>query len=118
MITIKGILFLLATLTSVACTVLLVREYLRTRIRLLLWSALCFVGLSLNNAVLFVDMIVFPQSDLRLMRIATALGSHLAMTGCEDTATVTLKPLLTDRSRERDIGIGGWRPICFTSAST
>ena len=69
----KAILYILAILTSVACTGFLIREYLRTRFRLLLWSALCFLGLSLNNALLFLDMVIYPQGDLRLLRIGTAL---------------------------------------------
>ena len=69
----KAILYILAILTSVACTGFLIREYLRTRFRLLLWSALCFVGLSLNNALLFVDMVIYQQADLRLLRVGTAL---------------------------------------------
>jgi hypothetical protein len=57
-----------------ACTVLLFREYLRTRARLLLWSTLCFVGLSVNNALLFTDLVLFPTGDLRLLRAAAALA--------------------------------------------
>ena len=75
--TFKGVLYLLATFTSVGCTVLLVREYLRRQVRLLLWSALCFIGLSLNNIMLFVDLIVLPDIDLRLVRLAAALGGML-----------------------------------------
>ena len=47
--------------------------------RLLFWSALCFVFLSLNNALLFFDLIVFPtQVDLRPYR----LGAALVGVGC------------------------------------
>jgi hypothetical protein len=68
------VLFLLAALTSLACMGLLFRGYARTRMPLLLWSALCFVFLSLNNVALFVDTIVFPtEVDLRLLRLGAAL---------------------------------------------
>ena len=69
----KAMLYAVATLTCIACTLLLVREYLRTRFRLLLWSALCFVGLSINNLLVYVDLVIYPGSDLRLLRAASAL---------------------------------------------
>lgn len=67
------ILYLLAVLTCLACTVLLFRGYARSGLRLLLWSALCFVFLTLNNLLLFFDLIVFAELDLRPWRLATAL---------------------------------------------
>ena len=71
----KFVLFLLAALTSFACMALLFRGYARTGVRLLLWSALCFIFLTANNVLLFVDTIVFPtQVDLRLYRLGTALA--------------------------------------------
>jgi hypothetical protein len=67
--------YLLCAATSVTCAVLLLRAYRRLRTRLLLWSSLCFVLLALNNAVLFVDLIVVPSAiDLSLWRSATALA--------------------------------------------
>lgn len=54
--TIKSLIYVLSVFTSVACTVLLLRSYARTGARLLLWTALCFVGLSLNNVILFFDV--------------------------------------------------------------
>jgi hypothetical protein len=72
--TFKFVLYLLAALTSIACTVLLFRGYARSGTRLLLWSALCFVALSVNNVLLFFDFIVFPtQIDLRMYRLLAAL---------------------------------------------
>jgi hypothetical protein len=53
--------YVLCALTSLACAVLLMRGYLRTRARLLLWSSLCFVCLTLNNLLLFADKVVFPE---------------------------------------------------------
>ena len=72
------VLYAMAVLTSVACTVLLFRGYAQTGVRLLLWSALCFVGLSINNILLFFDVIVFPtEVDLRPFRLIAALGGML-----------------------------------------
>jgi hypothetical protein len=76
----KTILYLLALLTSLGCTVLLFRAYLESRLRILLWSALCFVCLTANNMLLFVDLIVLPtEIDLRVLRHATALIGMLFM---------------------------------------
>ena len=70
----KFVLFLLAALTSFGCTVLLFRGYARTRVRLLLWSALCFIFLTANNVLLFFDNIVLAtEVDLRPYRLAAAL---------------------------------------------
>ena len=73
------ILYSLAALTSLACMLLLFRAHARTGLRLLFWSALCFVGLSVNNLLLFLDLIVFPDFDLRLWRLAAALAGLLAL---------------------------------------
>ena len=67
------VLYALAVLSSLACAVLLFRGYVRRRVRLLMWSAICFVGLTINNVALFVDLIVFPDIDLRLARLLPAL---------------------------------------------
>lgn len=67
--------YLLCAATSAACAILLLRGYRRHRTRLLLWSSLCFVLLALNNALLFVDLIVVPEAvDLSLWRSGTALA--------------------------------------------
>ena len=68
------IVYLLCTLTSLACAVLLLRGYRRSRVRLLLWSGLCFAGLALNNALLVVDVRVAPGTDLSLVRTLPALA--------------------------------------------
>ena len=76
--TFNFILYLMAVLTCLACTVLLGRSYMHTGVRLLLWGTLCFVGLSISNVLLFFDLIVFPTDvDLRLWRLATALAGLL-----------------------------------------
>ena len=80
MASIKVILLALAALTSVGCMALLFRGYARSGARLLFWSALCFVFLSLNNILLFVDIIIFPtQVDLRLPRLLTSLAGLVCL---------------------------------------
>ena len=74
----KFFLYLLAALSSVACMALLFRGYARSGTRLLFWSALCFVGLSVSNVLLFFDFVVFPtQLDLRPWRLLAALAGLL-----------------------------------------
>jgi hydrogenase/urease accessory protein HupE len=69
------IVYVLCTLTSALCAYLLVRSYLRTRSRLLLWSTLCFVGLAINGVLLLVDLVIVPQVDLRILRTGSALAA-------------------------------------------
>lgn len=66
-------LTVLAALTSLACMILLFRAYSSTGMRLLLWSALCFVCLSVNNLVLFFDVALYPALDLRIYRLSASL---------------------------------------------
>jgi hypothetical protein len=63
-----SVVYVLCALTSLAVAGLLVRGYLRSRARLLLWSALCFVFLALNNVLLVVDLEVVPAVDLSIWR--------------------------------------------------
>jgi Family of unknown function (DUF5985) len=64
--------YLLCALTSLTCAWLLLRAYTRSRFRLLLWSGLCFAGLTLNNVLLVLDRLVFTAVDLGLLRLVTA----------------------------------------------
>ena len=67
------LVYVLCALTSVLCAGLLLRSYRSNRSRLLLWSTLCFVGLALNNIMLFVDLVLVPGFDLRWVRSGSAL---------------------------------------------
>lgn len=69
----------LCTLTALACAVVLLSSYRRTGHRLLMWSGWCFVGLSVNNLLLVLDKVVFPQWDLTTARLLTALVSLLLL---------------------------------------
>jgi cytochrome bd-type quinol oxidase subunit 2 len=64
--------YLLCLLTSCVCAGLLLRAYRRGRTGLLLWTAVSFVFLALNNLALVADMIVFPSTDLTIWRQASA----------------------------------------------
>jgi hypothetical protein len=67
-----SVVYGLCALTSGLCTVLLLRAWLSSRARLLLWSTLSFLGLTCNNLLLFADQVVFPEIDLGLVRTLTA----------------------------------------------
>lgn len=69
--TFPAVVYMLCLITSVVCMVLLTRGYMRTRVKLLLWSAWCFVFLAANNLFLFLDTIVFPDIYLMPMRLIT-----------------------------------------------
>ena len=59
-----SIVYILCALTSAACAAMLLRGYLRSRARFLLWSSLCFVALFINNLMLMIDRVVIPQRVL------------------------------------------------------
>ena len=77
MATVNTILTSLAALASIACMGLLFRAYARSGVRLLLWSALCFVFLTAANVILFLDLVVLPDMDLRPYRLASSLAGVL-----------------------------------------
>ena len=70
------IVYVLCFLTSTACAWLLGRSYRRTRMRLLLWSSICFALLAGNNLVLIFDLVIWREDvDLRLLRQLFALAA-------------------------------------------
>lgn len=77
---VAAVVYVSCALTSLACAVLLLRGYARTRARLLLWSGLCFVGLFLNNALLVLSTRV--TQDLTVVRTLPAvIGVALLLYG-------------------------------------
>lgn len=66
-----AVVYILCLITSVVCMALLARGYMRTRVKLLFWSAWCFVFLGGNNLFLLLDTIVFPDVYLKPMRLIT-----------------------------------------------
>lgn len=65
--------YVLCAVLSALCAVLLLRSYLAERLRLVLWTALCFAGLAVNNLLLVVDRRILPDVDLGLLRDASGL---------------------------------------------
>lgn len=78
----EAIVYALGAATTLLCAILLTLAYLRVNRRLLLWSALCFGCLALSNVLVFVDLILAPDRDLYMWRLATAaIGMGLLLYG-------------------------------------
>jgi hypothetical protein len=71
--------YILGAITTLICSVLLMRGYARSRAKLLLWSSLCFFGLTISNALIFVDLVLLPDVDLYLLRLITAAVAMLVL---------------------------------------
>jgi len=71
---IGSVVYALCAITSIGCVILLLRGYRRSGVRLLLWSGLCFVGLAINNVLLFIDLRLMPDIDLSLWRAIPAVA--------------------------------------------
>lgn len=67
------VIYTLCALAALACAILLVRSYARTRTRLLLWGAVCFSCLTINSVILICDLMLVQDADLFLLRNLTAL---------------------------------------------
>ena len=74
-----AVVYILCFLTSAACAFLLGRSYSRSRVRLLFWSSICFGFLALNNLALVLDLIIWPDGDLRLLRVSLALAAVVSL---------------------------------------
>jgi hypothetical protein len=68
------VIYVMCALTSTLCAALLGRAYLQTRSAMLLWSLAGFIGLAMNNILLFVDLVMVPEADLSIARTGTALA--------------------------------------------
>ncbi len=64
---------------SLLCTGLLLRAYRDTGTPLLLWSTVCFGCLTLNNALVITDLVLFPNVDQYLFRTVAALAGICAL---------------------------------------
>ncbi len=70
----KAAVYLLCLVASGGCAALLVRSYLQSGGRLLLWSAACFVFLALNNSLVVLDLVI-ESADLLPLRRLRALAA-------------------------------------------
>jgi len=72
-------IYFLCAFTAALCAFQLLLAYWRRRYRLLLWSGLCFAGLSVNNTILVLDKVIFPAIDLSVPRTLVALLSMIIL---------------------------------------
>ena len=74
--------YLLCVLTSASIAALLLRGYVRTRERLLLWTGVGFACLCLNNILVVVDLAIGPTVDLSIVRsVPTVVGGAFVVFG-------------------------------------
>jgi hypothetical protein len=72
--------YIACALTSAGCALLLLKGYRATGKRLLLWAGVCFVGQTLDNVLLFVDLVLAPPAvDLFYWRTVMALIGMIAL---------------------------------------
>ena len=76
----SGVVYILCGATSLLCAFLLLRSYAKNRVRLLFWSGLCFLGLGLDNVMMYIDVILLPtQVDFSLWRKIPGLVALMAL---------------------------------------
>ena len=73
------IIYGLCAMTALLCAWLLLQAYRRSRYRLLLWSGLCFAGLTVNNTLVVLDKVLRPVADLSPWRLTVALLAMLVL---------------------------------------
>jgi hypothetical protein len=71
--TAPALVYMFCFITCAICAGLLVRSWFKTRTRLLLWIAVSFTLLAVNNFFLFADTTLFPSADLSSFRTISAL---------------------------------------------
>ena len=67
------LVYLLCLAASTLCAALLFRAWRQSRSRLLLWTAISFLFFAFNNLALVADMIIFVETPLWPLRLATQL---------------------------------------------
>jgi len=72
-------IYLLCAAASLMTALLLFRQYTARRTALLLWSCIAFLGLVLNNVLLYVDLAMLEAIDLSLVRTLTGTIGMLAL---------------------------------------
>lgn len=73
--------YLLCTVTSLVCCIMLLRHYRRSRLNLLYWNGIAFLCFTGANFLLYVDLILLPEVDLMLWRNLFTLGGILVVLG-------------------------------------
>jgi hypothetical protein len=83
--------YIVCAVTSLLCSVLLLKRYGQSRSGLLLWSGVAFLCLTVAGILLFVDLVIVRQVDLMMYRNLATLAGVL----------VLLSALIADTWRKR-----------------
>ena len=67
--------YILGAVSSLLCAGLLLRQFVASHQKLLLWSALSFLGLTATNVFIFVDLVSLPEVDLHVVRWSITAAS-------------------------------------------
>ena len=65
----------MCAVTAAVTATMLLRAWRPGGTAMLFWSGLCFVGLTVSNVVVLVDLLLVPQYDLRWLRNSAGLLS-------------------------------------------
>ncbi len=72
-------IYVLCALSSLLCAYLLIGGYRQNPTTLLLWSAICFLGLALSNILLVVDLMIIDSIDFAMWRAGVTLASMASL---------------------------------------
>jgi hypothetical protein len=71
----QSIVYILGLLTSATCAFLLARSYAQNPTRLILFTAICFALLAVNNLLVVIDLLILPDIGLLPLRQLAALAA-------------------------------------------
>ena len=77
--TIAKTIYLLCAATSLLVAMMLMRQYVKSHTRLVLWSVISFAGLAINSVLVYVDLIMYTGVDLSLYRSAAGAAAMAVM---------------------------------------
>ena len=78
------LVYILSSIMSITCAIMLFRGYRASPSHILLWSSACFSLLAVNNIILFIDVLLVPDVDfggLIIRNIAGAAAGSLLLFG-------------------------------------
>jgi hypothetical protein len=73
------LIYLLCAATSLVASWMLLRYYFLSRTPLLLWSCIGFAGLAVNNVLVYLDLVLFQEVDLSIVRTLTGAIGMIAI---------------------------------------
>lgn len=74
-----SLVYISCALTGAVVAILLFRQFARSKYRLLFWGGVCFTFLAAESFMIFIDLIIFPGTDLRHYRLICTLFGSLSL---------------------------------------